>query len=210
MDQERKVQFEKLATLLALEAQDGKIDTKEELESRVDLLSLPLTGRHFHFSNIRGDMEGIIETSQNGRGKTFKITPEGKNALFEGRNNQNLVKLLGGAVRSIGDQFSSYGRIAERLQVKNTTKEVALEKFVEKLDEGINRKTRASGWAKIEDVRDFVCSELRVSNERFSEMCRKTIENGVYENYKFAPGRKGEKLTLNGKAYGLIRRVENK
>lgn len=210
MDQEKKVQFEKFATLLALKAKGGKIDTKKELESRADLLSLPLTGRHFHFSNIQGEVKDFIKVTQNGRGKTFEITPKGEKAIFEGRNNQILVRLLGRAVRSIGNQFSSYGRIAERLQVKKSFKEVALEDFVEKFDEGINRKTRASGWAKIEDVREFVCSELQVGKEKFSEMCRKTVENETYGNYKFAPGRKGEKITFNGKAYGLIRRVDNK
>lgn len=210
MDLEKKVQFEKFAALLALEAQNGQIDTKKELESRVNLLSPPLTGRHFHFPNIQKEVEGLIQTSQNGRGKTFKLTTKGKRALYEGRHNQSLLKLLGRSIRSIGDQFSSYGRIAERLKVKNITDEVPLESFVETLDEGINRKTRASGWAKIEDVQDYVCSELHVPQSRFSEMCRKAIENGSNGSYKFAPGRKGEKITFNGKAYGLIRRVENR
>lgn len=203
MDIDKRIQYEKFATLLALEAQGGTIQTKKELESRVDLLSQPITGRHFHFSNIENNMEGLVRIERDGRGKTFKITKDGRDEVYGGTNNQLLVKLLGRAIRSIGDQFSSYGQISEALNVKNLPKKVPFDNFMQKLNEAISETSRMSGWAKIEDVRKYVCSSMHISQEQFSEMCRKATTNGAYE---LAPGRKGEKITIHGKVFGLIRR----
>lgn len=203
MKESKKVQFEKFAALLALEAQGGQIDTKSELESRADLLSPPLTGRHFHFSNIDEEVEALISTKTNGRGKTFKITPKGKSEIYDGLNSQILVKLLGRAMRSVGNQFSSYGQISEELKVRNTSKDVSLEEFAESLNKAISKTSRMSGWAKLEEIQKFVCARLGIQRTKFLELCRKVASK---EEYDLAPGRKGEKITVNGKAYGLIRR----
>lgn len=204
MEEEKKIQYEKFAALLALETQNGKIGTKKELENRADLLSSSITGRHFRFSNIKEEVTDFININRNGRGISFKITPDGERAIYQGKNSQTLVHLLGKAIKSVGKQFSSYGSIAEKLNVDSSVpKEIPFEVFSETLEEAISKKTTMSGWAKIEDVKKYVCGEMDISKEQFSDLCRKVASNN---NYDFAPGRKGEKITLNGKVYGLIRR----
>lgn len=203
MKEEKKVQYEKFAALLALEACDGVINTKAEFESRVNLLSPPITGRQFHFSNIKEQVEKLITTKQEGREKTFRITTEGKDVIYEGRNNQILLKLLGRAIRSVGEQFSSYGQISEELEVRDVPKKVKPKEFSKKLDTAISKASRMSGWAKIEDVQKRVCADLNISKVEFSKMCRKIASDG---KYNLAPGRKGEKITVDGRPYGLIKR----
>lgn len=105
-------EFEKLAILIALEAEKKSFPTFQMLVSRAGFLSRPLSERDLKLENVRNSLNGLTKLEPR---KPPEITQQGRKELYDPRNRDLIIKILGKSMEDVGNQFLGYGGFMDRL-----------------------------------------------------------------------------------------------
>ncbi|MFX1284746.1 MAG: hypothetical protein ACFFB5_13890 [Promethearchaeota archaeon] len=105
-------EIEKLAILIALEAEEKSFPTFQMLISRAGFLSRPLSERDLKLENIRNSLNELTKLEPR---KPPEITQQGRKELYDPKNRDLIIQILGKSMEDIGNQFLGYGGFMDRL-----------------------------------------------------------------------------------------------
>ncbi|MFX0174328.1 MAG: hypothetical protein ACFE9L_20800 [Candidatus Hodarchaeota archaeon] len=111
-------EIEKLAILIALEAEKKSFPTFQMLVSRAGFLSRPLSERDLKLENIRDSLKELTKLEPR---KPPEITQKGKKELYDPKNRDLIIQILGKSMEDIGNQFLGYGGFMDRLTQNTPT-----------------------------------------------------------------------------------------
>ncbi len=119
----QKLIYEKFAILIALEAEKKGFPNKSMLIARANLLSRPFSDRLLDWKKLETLLKELTITP---RGKKPELTQEGKKELYNSKNREIILKLLGRTMEDLGNQFIGYGRFMNRFSTDTEVKDESL------------------------------------------------------------------------------------
>jgi len=161
--------IEKLSVLIALEAADKEYANKSMLENRAAFLSRPFTNRILQLKNIEPLLKDLFTYE---RGKPPHITLKGKKELYNPKNRDLILLILGKTMEDLGSQFIGYGKFVQDLTQKQNEK-ISLEEFETLLRQIYVKledlEPRLHGAIPLDLVKTQLNEKITLSNDTINE-----------------------------------------